>query len=782
MYVNCVGMIQSGSTLQCNIAAELLELKGLGRGIGDDETFQFDRVKKQDNPEQYNLFKSLLLTDEIEDELKQSGVASILYVYRDIRDVCVLLMEQEHRTFEEVFHSNVLQSAIEAFDRVRKSPVSKYVQSYEVMVLNLKREIINVADFFGVELTRIEVDALYEKIMLHVDDDEEGGIERYKTVLNQGQIKKLENTFQGWLLENSYALTSFQPGHTDEPYRKYYSQHGEDYLLWNFFKYKKNGFFVEVGAFDGIHLSNTYSFELSGWKGICIEPSEFFKSCEKNRRNSICLNVACVGDESIEEMSFFQEELGLLSSLNMDNEKIADIESRYGSRKLKFDGVREYKVKCMTLDRILSENSVDSIDFLSVDVEGSEVEVLKGIDLGKYAPSVIVVEANDEQHKQELIEYLTVENRYIFARQVDVNLMFVTTDKAFFNLRNIDINCTIEKQLHPLGEQYTLRDFLYGVQWLRGKNSLVELQRLGNALNAKSDECKKIEKECIQQKNEITSEYKTQLLEKARELAEKGAALAKAQNVIAEWETLIARQNEAAAAQGERLSKAERELSERGEALASAQNAIAEQEALIRRQNETAAVQNEKLSKAERELSERGEALANAQSVIAEQEALIARQNEAAVIQGERLSKIERELSERGEALTSAQNAIAEQEALIQRQNETAAVQNEKLSVRERELSERGEALASAQNAMAEQDERLAAMECKLAEKMETLKNANTKIEEQSNVISEMRSRLDHMFSSIEAICEARTLHNPLKKLKAYKQMLKVFHRLKGKK
>ncbi len=62
----------------------------------------------------------------------------------------------------------------------------------------------------------------------------------------------------------------------NEIYR-YYSQYGEDFILWNFFDYKEHGFFIDVGAFDGKHLSNTLSFEEHGWKGICIEPvSEYF--------------------------------------------------------------------------------------------------------------------------------------------------------------------------------------------------------------------------------------------------------------------------------------------------------------------------------------------------------------------------------------------------------------------------------------------------------------------------------------------------------------------------
>jgi len=53
---------------------------------------------------------------------------------------------------------------------------------------------------------------------------------------------------------------------------RYYGQHGEDFLLWHFFNYRRDGYFLDIGAHDGIALSNTKSFEERGWRGICAEP------------------------------------------------------------------------------------------------------------------------------------------------------------------------------------------------------------------------------------------------------------------------------------------------------------------------------------------------------------------------------------------------------------------------------------------------------------------------------------------------------------------------------
>jgi len=52
---------------------------------------------------------------------------------------------------------------------------------------------------------------------------------------------------------------------------EFYSQNGEDFLLWSLFKGRKSGFYIDIGAFDGIHLSNSYYFEKNGWDGVCVE-------------------------------------------------------------------------------------------------------------------------------------------------------------------------------------------------------------------------------------------------------------------------------------------------------------------------------------------------------------------------------------------------------------------------------------------------------------------------------------------------------------------------------
>ena len=93
---------------------------------------------------------------------------------------------------------------------------------------------------------------------------------------------------------------------------RYYGQNGEDYILWNFFKYKKKGFYIDVGAFDGLHYSNTKSFEEQGWNGICVEAHPlYYEKLTKTRENSINLHSAAIGDPNLEKIEFSIEQMGL---------------------------------------------------------------------------------------------------------------------------------------------------------------------------------------------------------------------------------------------------------------------------------------------------------------------------------------------------------------------------------------------------------------------------------------------------------------------------------------
>jgi FkbM family methyltransferase len=143
---------------------------------------------------------------------------------------------------------------------------------------------------------------------------------------------------------------------------------------------KPGGFFIELGANDGITQSNTAYFEFfKGWKGLLIEPSqEKYEQCCKNRPNSIVKNYACV-DNSYHLDHILGDFTGsLMSSVN-------------GSR---LNSSHLVSVPTITLERLLDQytNPGQIIDLLSLDTEGYELPILRGLNLNKYRPRYMLIE------------------------------------------------------------------------------------------------------------------------------------------------------------------------------------------------------------------------------------------------------------------------------------------------------------------------------------------------------------------------------------------------------
>ena len=158
-----------------------------------------------------------------------------------------------------------------------------------------------------------------------------------------------------------------------------------------------NGFYIEVGSNDGVKQSNTKIFEdLFGWKGILIEPShKSYIECIKNRPNSIVENYAMVSNDYI----------GEYIEGDFDGHLMSSVTSKRLKRKSKIT-----KCKVSTLDKILDNNNVKRIDFLCIDVEGYESEVIKSITLDKYIPKYIMIQIMKKDNNT-IIEYMG-KNKY----------------------------------------------------------------------------------------------------------------------------------------------------------------------------------------------------------------------------------------------------------------------------------------------------------------------------------------------------------------------------------
>lgn len=226
----------------------------------------------------------------------------------------------------------------------------------------------------------------------------------------------------------------------------YYSQQGEDALLWALFQSQKEpGYFVEVGALDGTRFSNTYSFELAGWTGICIEAHQgYIALLNENRLNSICVHAA-VAEENRNACKFYANSRGSLSTLDPSQEE--HFRQKHGKY---FTGFELQTVPMMTLDRILQDaNAPVPLDIVSIDVEGTEMQVLKGFDVEKYEPRVLVIEAMSDEEKAEMYVYMK-RLGYIKARELGGNGFYCRNRKDARTIAHASNNVPLVHTKHPL--------------------------------------------------------------------------------------------------------------------------------------------------------------------------------------------------------------------------------------------------------------------------------------------------------------------------------------------
>jgi FkbM family methyltransferase len=178
---------------------------------------------------------------------------------------------------------------------------------------------------------------------------------------------------------------------------RYYSEHGQDqYLDEVIFKGKRGGTFIEVGAGDGVFLSNTYFLETQrSWGGVCIEPRRSQFARLKANRSCVCLSLCVSSSPGMEMFTEFKGKfLPPLSGLarNFHPEHRAKVAEGLGYAGMHY--VERYRIATETLSNIIASQGLGAVEYCSIDVEGSEMDVLTGIDFGAARISVLSIENN----------------------------------------------------------------------------------------------------------------------------------------------------------------------------------------------------------------------------------------------------------------------------------------------------------------------------------------------------------------------------------------------------
>ena len=202
------------------------------------------------------------------------------------------------------------------------------------------------------------------------------------------KIKKKIHIFHNIYLKNKHFIK-----------KKSYSMDGEDIFIVEYFRKKKNGFYIDVGCYHPIHRNNTYLLHKNGWSGINIDIHQFsIDLFNFLRPNDINLNYAVSDQNGMVEM-FYQKKLSQLSTIDEQQAQMS------------FQGnIKKSKIKSLSLDAILEKTNLTEtkIDLLDIDVEGADLRVLKGFTIEKFKPELICVEIHKKDIKNsEVYKYLS---------------------------------------------------------------------------------------------------------------------------------------------------------------------------------------------------------------------------------------------------------------------------------------------------------------------------------------------------------------------------------------
>ena len=191
----------------------------------------------------------------------------------------------------------------------------------------------------------------------------------------------------------------------------------EKELVWKFFGQSRTGLFVEVGANDPVAGSQTWHLEQNGWRGVLVEPqSAHFAKLREQRKNSQVFQVACSSPDMEGEMDL----------LLADQDGSSTLRRQRDTHGTHFVGTE--RVKVTTLDKVLQSAGVAKIDFLSLDVEGHEIEVMRGLDFARYRPALILI----EDGVRDLSKHRFLKSRgYRLVKRTTINNWYVPRDADF---------------------------------------------------------------------------------------------------------------------------------------------------------------------------------------------------------------------------------------------------------------------------------------------------------------------------------------------------------------
>jgi FkbM family methyltransferase len=204
-----------------------------------------------------------------------------------------------------------------------------------------------------------------------------------RNILNEDKLNDFELSFYNHLLEN---------------FKNSKSEKFQDLFVDWVMSSKKKGSFIEFGCCDGLYLSNTYFLEMyRDWNGILIEPSKFYHKSLKKNRSSCIIDFRCVHSVSGKDIHFSENKYLYNGKSNIKN---------------------LYNVRTVTINDIFYENNLRSLDFLSIDTDGTEYDIVKNFDFNKYKVKILVIEHNYQYFRKPIVDLLKKNNYINLFREI----------------------------------------------------------------------------------------------------------------------------------------------------------------------------------------------------------------------------------------------------------------------------------------------------------------------------------------------------------------------------
>jgi FkbM family methyltransferase len=219
---------------------------------------------------------------------------------------------------------------------------------------------------------------------------------RFGWALSQNYWSGAEKEHDRWILAVKEGLG----------FINFYSRLGQDrWVYYQFYEDVEDGYFVDLGSADGEWGSNSKLFETIGWNGICIDPFP------TNMEGRTC--------------QMFEEVVGSVAGVKIEFENpgsfLGKVSDGSGSGKTDQNDVGVMELTTTTLDDILERaNAPDFINYMSIDIEGAEVEALKGLSFSKYRIGVFTIEHNAKPDHRKNIQKIMESNGYRLKKSAPI--------------------------------------------------------------------------------------------------------------------------------------------------------------------------------------------------------------------------------------------------------------------------------------------------------------------------------------------------------------------------